>query len=200
MTPPLFKGTSRETLLIRHRVFFWFACAALLALLPVAGAHAREQGSMALPQLQAMYVYSFVKFTSWPATAFESGAAPIVIGVIEDAPLARALAEATRGKSHQSRPVTVRHLALGAPIANVHVLVLGPLDRADVVDVIRRAAERPILTVSAGERFTQVGGVIGLVTVEGKLRFELNLHAAEEQGLKVTQLVPLALVARGTRK
>ena len=162
---------------------------------PVSG-----QTSMSLHQLQASYVYSFVKFSSWPAAAFESAAAPVVLGVVQDGPLFEALGEVTRSKVAQSRPVIVRALAVDDSFADIHVLFVGDIERTEIADIIRRTSRRPVLTVSLVDRFAQLGGVIGLVLNDGKLGFEINVQAAAQQQIKVTQLLPLALSVRGRNR
>jgi hypothetical protein len=182
-----------------RRIAAWGRVVAVVAA-SCCAVRANAQTSMPLPQLQAMYVYSFIKFAGWPDAAFESPSAPIVIGVVRDQPLVQALQEVTRGKSAHSRPVEVRNVALTGSLPLVHVLVAGQLERTDLADVIRRVNGRPVLTISLDEQFVPLGGVIGLRMIDGRLRFEVNLQAAGQQQLKVTQLVPLAVAVRGARK
>jgi hypothetical protein len=50
-----------------------------------------------------------------------------------------------------------------------------------------------VLTVSDLEPFCRLGGGIGLVHEENRLRFEVNMEAAERSGLKVSsKLLTLA--------
>jgi len=58
-----------------------------------------------------------------------------------------------------------------------------------------------MLTVGEGDDFPAAGGVIGLVIEDNKVRFDVNLEAAERAGLKISsKLLKLARNVRERRK
>jgi hypothetical protein len=59
-------------------------------------------------------------------------------------------------------------------------------------------AGRPVLTVGADDAFAREGGMIALRTIEGRVRFEVNLAAATRAGLKVSaRMLDLAFAVHG---
>ena len=55
----------------------------------------------------------------------------------------------------------------------------------------------PVLTVSDGKGFSQAGGIIELYVEGGRMRFAINVDAAERSGLRLSsRLLGLAKVVR----
>ena len=55
----------------------------------------------------------------------------------------------------------------------------------------------PVLTVSDGKGFSQAGGIIELYVEGGRMRFAINVDAAERSGLRLSsRLLGLAKVIR----
>jgi hypothetical protein len=55
----------------------------------------------------------------------------------------------------------------------------------------------PVLTVSDGERFSEAGGIIELYIDGGRIRFAINVDAAERSGLRLSsRLLGLAKIMR----
>ena len=52
-----------------------------------------------------------------------------------------------------------------------------------------------VLTVSDIENFAQSGGIIGFINIEDKVRFEINVNAAERADLEISaKLLNLAKI------
>ena len=66
---------------------------------------------------------------------------------------------------------------------------------AQILDGLRGAS---VLTVGEIDRFAQQGGIIGFLTEENKVRFEINAAVAEHARLKISsKLLALAKTVRG---
>jgi len=77
-----------------------------------------------------------------------------------------------------------------------HIAYVGP-DHPGLREVVKAAEQFTVLTVSDADRFARKGGMIGLVNEGGKIRFEINLKAAEQAGIKLSsQLLKLASIVR----
>jgi hypothetical protein len=62
-----------------------------------------------------------------------------------------------------------------------------------VHDLLKAAQPLHILTVSDIDDFAEVGGVIGLVTRNGRVQFNVNIRAARNAGLSISaELMGLA--------
>ena len=65
---------------------------------------------------------------------------------------------------------------------------------ADGLDAIRTL---PVLTVSDGKGFASAGGIIELYVEDGRMRFAINVDAAERTRLRISsRLLGLAKVVR----
>lgn len=152
--------------------------------------------------VKAAFVYNFAKFTQWPGAAFGGAQAPLVLCV--PAMLESALAQAfgaVDGKSAQGRTIRVRRVARGDELASCHIVYVSDSDARRGVEALRSLGGRPVLTVSDAEGFAETGGMIGLVYVEDRIQFEINVEATEHAGLKLSsQLLRLARIVKDKRK
>ena len=83
------------------------------------------------------------------------------------------------------------------------MLFLG-LEEKFIGETLERLQGLPVLTVGDSEQFAQQGGMIGFSLQDNKVRFEINLGAAQQAGLKISsRLLTLAkkvIVAPATPK
>lgn len=153
-------------------------------------AFAQRHGA-ALDDIEAAYIVKFANYVDWPAHAFTSATAPMVVGVMDDPALARALDRSVRGKQAQGRTLQVRYLKPGERLRGVHVLVLPRADDPTLARVMQDAAGQPILTISTparGPASSRYPAVIHLVMEDKRLRFDVNLPP-QRQGMQVSALM-----------
>lgn len=149
-------------------------------------------------EVKAAFLYNFAKFVEWPPDAFARGGTPLVIGVLGEDPFGSVLDGIVRGKQVQGRPVVVRRFATVEEAAASHVLFISPSEDERLAPVLARLRQAPVLTVGETERFAERGGVIGLRLEGGRVRFDVNVDAAQRARLGVSsQLLKLARVVRG---
>ncbi len=68
---------------------------------------------------------------------------------------------------------------------------------AKILEILQGAH---VLTVGETDRFAQSGGMINFVLEENRVRFEINVEAADRAGLKISsKLLELAHVVAGSR-
>lgn len=147
-------------------------------------------------QVKAAYVLNFAKFTDWPAGTFQSPSAPLHVCVLGNAETAAGFAN-IQGKQAQGRDVQVRIMPKLGELALCHALYFDGSERASTAAALKTVAGRPILTVSDVEGFVDAGGMLGLVLVDGKIRFDANREAARGNGLQLrAQLLSLARAVR----
>ena len=82
----------------------------LLAAL-VAGPVARAQESQLELAVKATYLYKFAPFVEWPASAFDSPTAPLVLCVVGDDPFGDLLDRAVSGQHAGKHPIALRRLS-----------------------------------------------------------------------------------------
>ena len=136
--------------------------------------------------VMAAYIYRFITYVEWPVSAFASPQAPIVIGVVNADDIAGELEQIVQGRMAQGRPLQVRRLAPGEPLTGVNVLFVGGDSAQRVLQSAKTLTERSVLTITGVERGIEHGSVINFVPVDGRVRFEVNLGAAEKSGLRLS--------------
>ena len=142
--------------------------------------------------VKAAYLYNFAKFVEWPSGAFVNADAPLLICIAGANPFGDALAALT-GKTVGSHPVEVRHYPAATGLESCHVVFIGRAEQGRFKAILAKLGRLPILTVSDIGDFAQVGGMIGLVEAEQRIRFDINLTASRQANLKLSsQLLKLA--------
>jgi hypothetical protein len=150
--------------------------------------------------LKAAFLYKFLAYIDWPAQAFSEPASPIVVGVMGADNLADELAEVVQARPVNGRKVIVRKLPDGDVPAGLHLLFIHRGPRTRVAAAIAEAHSRPVVTVTELPDGLALGSVINFVLVEGKVRFEISVDAAESAGLKVSsRLLAVAHRVQGGR-
>ena len=147
-------------------------------------------------QVKAVCVLNAARFVSWPASAFESADAPLVIGILGDNPFGSMLQDVVKGETVQRRPISVRRVGLEEAGA-MHILFISRSERDRLERILQTLGEKSVLTVSDTDRFTQGGGMLGLTLAGGKMRFEVNSDAARRAQLKFA--AQFLLMARSTK-
>jgi YfiR/HmsC-like len=166
-----------------------FLVALLLFHLAV-GAHAQ---SSRVDQLKAAFVYNFTKFIEWPPQSFAGANAAIVIGVLGDSSMAAVLTDVVRDRKVNGRPVVVRTIQSADDAASAHVLFVSATEISRWSQMQMAVETRPVVTVGESPSFARSGGTINFVVQDDKLRFEINMTAAERSGVKISaQLQKLA--------
>jgi hypothetical protein len=166
--------------------------AALLVVLALAGSRpARAQSAVPEDEAKAAFIYNFAKFVDWPDDAFAGAREPFVVGIIGDDPFGAVVERVLRGKVVRDRPLTVRRVARPADLDGCHVVFIG--EGRQLPDVLQALDAHPVLTVGARDEFAPQGGMIGFLIEDQRLRFEVNLDAAERANLRISsQLLKLA--------
>jgi hypothetical protein len=149
------------------------------------------------PALKAAFLYNFAKFAEWPSDA--ASTTPLTLCVIDDNAVDDALSQLVRGSVISGRPVAVqrgRHDRLRA----CHLAYFGGTDADRAIAMLDEIKGAPVLTVSDGEQFARMGGVIGLFLEDGKMRFAVNADAAQRGGVRLSsRLLTLAKLVKDLR-
>ena len=167
---------------------------ALLLLVAGAGGHAAETTQEY--KIKAAFLYNFAKFVEWPAERFAREFAPIVIGVLGDDRFSEELERIVHDRKANGRDVSIVKLRSTAEADGVHILFVsaGEEKRYSASKAVRHPG---VLTVGETETFEAAGGVVTFIVPDDKVRFKINLDAANCSGLRISsQLQKLATVVR----
>lgn len=137
-------------------------------------------------EIKAAFLLHFSRFVEWPASAFAARDAALFICVLGDDPFGPVLEEMVRNERVDTHPIAVERYRLGGNVDRCHILFVSrsaePLQR-QILDQVRG---KSILTVSDEEEFTRRGGVIGFVTVNGKVKLQVNRSSAQRADLRIS--------------
>ncbi len=151
-------------------------------------------------QIKAAFLYNFAKFVEWPAGSFADSTAPFVVGVLGNDPFGPALEKAFQGKTVNGRPLEVRRLERDGSIRGCHILFVEALEKQGLGLLLVAPRNPGTLVVGETEGFLQRGGAVNFLTQDHKVRFEINLAAAEEAQLRLSsKLLSLASSVTTTR-
>ncbi len=151
-------------------------------------------------QVKAAFLFNFAKFTEWPNHAWPSRDAPLNLCVMGKDPFGGAVLatfEARRIGSREFRSHT--GLALDE-LAGCQILFIASSEERNLPAIMRAVATRPILTISDIGGFVEDGGMIGLLTLDDRILFDVNLAASERASLKLSsQMLKLAHRVTGAK-
>jgi hypothetical protein len=147
-------------------------------------------------QIKIAFLYNFVKFVDWPTEVLPESGDTISFCVLSDDPVYEAL-ETLEGKTVKGRRLTIRRVDAVKDVAACHVAFFGFTEEKRLPQVMRGLEGSSVLTVGEIDRFAQSGGIINLVVVNNKVRFEINVDRAERARLKLgSQLLSVATIVR----
>jgi hypothetical protein len=161
------------------------ALCAGMGLVPPVRAETAAPGVPLERRVKAAFLYKFLGYTDFPASAFADAAAPLTIGVIGADDLAVELARVVAGRTINSRPIEVRELREADAAARVHLLFVGGFDQQRVARIVRQASGA-MLIVTECENGLQIGSAINFRIVDERVRFDVSLDAAEHNGIKLS--------------
>lgn len=176
--------------------------AMVLALTVFVAGHAgltRAEEAPTAPErsVKAAFLYKFTGYVDWPAQAFAEPESPIVMGVLGADDIAAELQQVTTNRTVNNRPLAVRKLREADPLTGLHVLFVGRSEAGRLSTLARAAAQRGILTVTDTPGALDHGSVINFIIVEGRVRFEIALEAAERSNVKLSsRLLAVAQTVR----
>jgi hypothetical protein len=147
--------------------------------------------------VKAAFLYKFLNYATWPAGAFADASSPFVIGIYGSGPMTQELASLVADRPVSGRPIEVRSVKRDDPFTGLHVLFVDKSETGQLASLAQIAQQRGILLVSESDRALALGSAINLVVVDGRIRFDISLPAAEKSGVRLSSR--LLAVARSVR-
>lgn len=142
-------------------------------------------------QVKAVYLYNFSKFVQWPATG--GGKDTFAICVLGHDPFGATLDSAIAGEKIEQKTMVARRIANVQDATKCQILFVANSESARVKQILAALEKDSVLTVSDVPEFSADGGMIQFVIQENKVRFQVNLTAAEKAGLTLSsQLLKVA--------
>jgi hypothetical protein len=135
-------------------------------------------------EVKAAFLFNFAKFVEWPGRARDAGS--VIIGVVGLDPFGQTLDQVVRGKMVGSKTITIRRFADLEQLESCDILYISRSESSRLDEILTALDGTATLTVGEDEEFVRKGGIIRFFTQESKIRFEINLDAAEYEGLRLS--------------
>ncbi len=144
-------------------------------------------------QVKAAFLFHFAQFVEWPEETFKDANGPLTYCTIGNDPFHGSLDAALNGKTIGARSFRVLHFKQPQDIQGCQVLFIGAEEKKFLPSILAGVKGKTVLTVGESEHFVQEGGMIGFLLEENKIRFEVNLEAAQKAKLRISsRLLALA--------
>jgi len=151
-------------------------------------------------QLKAVFLYNFVKFVQWPAESFADADAPIIIGILGNDPFGKIIDGAIKDKIVKGRKLMVKRFEEIKGVEICHILFISSSEERHLPAIMETLKDSSVLTVGEVKQFAQRGGIINFILKENKIRFEINVEAAERAKLTIdSELLKLAIIVTDER-
>ncbi len=134
-------------------------------------------------EVKAAFLLSFLRYAAFPTNAFDSADSPLVIGVSENDEFGQTLDQLS-GHVCQGRPVTVQRFQKAEQASNCHLVSLSNRDTTgQQKQVISKLKKHTTIIVCENPALLKVGATISLRPIKGRMRFDINLNAANSVGI-----------------
>ncbi|MGO9647835.1 MAG: YfiR family protein [Terriglobales bacterium] len=137
-------------------------------------------------QVKAAFLFNFARFVEWPADAFPNADSALQICVLGQDPFGRDFEQVIVDKTVNGHRIEIAHPD-GVPQARAcQILFIAASEKAHLPSILQGLKGASVLIVGDTPGFAALGGAINFVLDEGRVRFEINLKAAELAHLKIS--------------
>jgi YfiR/HmsC-like len=148
-------------------------------------------------QVEAAYLFNFGKFVNWPSEAAEKNTGSFVICVLGDDPFGTSLDQLMGHGTVKGKGLVAKRITRVQDAAACQVLYISSSEASRAAKIISTLGNTSVLTVSDIPQFIERGGMIQFILDGGKVRFQVNLSAAENAGLVMSsELLKVAVSVR----
>jgi YfiR/HmsC-like len=148
-------------------------------------------------EVQAAYLSNFGRFVEWPARTGAIERDPFYVCVLGQDPFGSLLDAALKGEAIGGAPMAARRVTSAADAASCRIVFVNSTKDSELKGILAILRNFKALTVSDTFDFTRQGGMIQFVLEGNRVRFEINLAAAQRAGLTLSsQLLKVAVAIR----
>jgi len=137
-------------------------------------------------QVKAVFIYNFVNFVKWPEDTGYDHESPFIIGIAGDDAVQGFLEKVVADETVKGRKIVVRHIDAFTLPLDCRILFISKTIRKDVLQILKDAAGRKMLTVGDFKGFIQAGGIINFFHAQGRIHIEINKTGADLAGLAIS--------------
>ena len=161
-------------------------------------------------QIKGAFLYNFIKFVDWPEEKMANENNPIIVGIIGNDPFGDTF-EPLKNKLAKQKRVEIKRFKCFEELEvnsnetksnpsksledlkKCYMLFISSSEKKDLKKIIKCLKSSCVLTVGDMNGFLEAGGTINFIIIENKVRFEINLAAANGCNIKIrSKLLSLA--------
>jgi hypothetical protein len=148
-------------------------------------------------QVEAVYLYNFGRFVEWPSKGTAAKTGSFTICVLGDDPFGTALDTTVAGEAIGNQSVVARRLSNPQEAVECQILFVSSSEANKLNKIVEVLDKSAVLTVSDMPQFLERRGMIQFVSEGNRIRFEVNLTAAQHAGLTLSSdLLKVAAAVR----
>jgi hypothetical protein len=155
--------------------------------------------TVALAALKAAFLYNFAKFSAWPADVLARGQR-LTMCVVGDGAVADALGQTIAGHAIDGHELIVAILKVDESASGCQLLYVSGAEIKRAAALLTGAMDGSVFTVSDADKFAESGGVAQLIVENDRMRFAINLDAAQRGRVHLSsKLLALAKIVKDNR-
>lgn len=137
-------------------------------------------------RIKAAFLFHFAQLVDWPAGGLGPDSQPVNFCVLGDELTPGTLASTVEGKLIGAHKILVRNIHESDSLRGCQLVFFVTTNRKWIASSLTSLQSLPVLTIGDTEDFVRTGGMIGFCIRDQKVRFDINLHAAQRANLKVS--------------
>ncbi len=137
-------------------------------------------------QVKAAFLLKFALFVEWPAATHSGSDEPFKIGILGKDPFGKNFDDAVKSERIRGHSVQLCRAEKPSQLEGCRVIFISVSESKRCEELLRGMEGKPVLTTGDEPDFARRGGMIGFVKEKGKVRFEINVAAAERAGLRLS--------------
>jgi len=145
-------------------------------------------------RLHANIIYRFTKYIEWPAGK-KSG--DFIIGIVGDSPLYDDLKNMSNNKTVGDQKITVVKMSPSANSYPCQILFISEEESSSLKRIATLTAGAATLIVSESEGLARKGACINFITVDDRLKLEINKTNIDQRNLHIaSELLELGIIIK----
>lgn len=149
-------------------------------------------------KVKAAYVYNFTRFVNWTAPESGQKKETIRIGILGSESIAELLREAAAAQNKKNEIVVQSLDNSSFSPGDFDILYIDNTKKSELKNILAKTKGHQVLTVSDLELFARMGGIIGFVKEDKRIKIEINLELAKKEKLQISaKLIEVARLVSG---
>ena len=136
--------------------------------------------------VKSAMLFNVLKFTEIRAHDDLNNSDALVLATIGESDFVESL-DLIKGKRLKNQNISVKNVNAPESLHNeFDVLLISGVPSDQTLQVLNSLQSRRVLTVSDQKGFCEQGGILEFMVVDGKVKFLINLDAANDSGIKIS--------------